>query len=158
MFGSRNLFRIFLPRLECNIDLPLFIRKFSYKSVKCCETMKYLNVAEKNDAAKSISAILSKGSARRTEGLSKFNKLYSFDINFRGNMTNMVMTSVSGHLMTYDFADIYKNWQTCDPINLFSAPVIKQCPENFINIKRTLEREVQILVDCIGKLTRKKIN
>lgn len=145
----RNRFRIFFPRLKCNIDHSVFVRKFCSKSVECGETMKYLNVAEKNDAAKSISAILSKGNARRTEGLSKFNKLYSFDINFRGNMATMVMTSVSGHLMTYDFADIYRNWQTCDPINLFSAPIIKQCPENFINIKRTLEREVQISVDSI---------
>lgn len=142
MFGRQNLVRLFFPRLKCKTDRSVFDKKFSTKTAKCDETMKYLNVAEKNDAAKSISAILSQGKARRSEGLSKFNKLYSFDINFRGNMTAMVMTSVSGHLMTYDFADIYKNWQTCDPISLFSAPVIKQCPENFINIKRTLEREV----------------
>lgn len=105
--------------------------------------MKYLNVAEKNDAAKSISALLSGGTARRTEGLSTYNKLYSFQCNFKGAQTDMIMTSVSGHLLTFDFIDAYKQWQSCDPISLFDAPVIKLCPENFVKIKKTLEREVR---------------
>lgn len=105
-------------------------------------TMKYLNVAEKNDAAKSIAGLLSNGSARRSEGLSPYNKLYSFNINFQGTPTDMVMTSVSGHLMTQDFMDAYRNWNSCDPISLFDAPVLKFCPPNFVKIKQTLEREV----------------
>lgn len=132
----------FCNQSKCNkIYSNLNIRQYC-SSVNGNEIMKYLNVAEKNDAAKSIASILSNGTARRTEGLSKFNKLYSFDANFRGTQTNMVMTSVSGHLMTFDFSDVYKHWQSCDPISLFEAPVIKHCPENFMNIKRTLEREV----------------
>lgn len=105
--------------------------------------MKYLNVAEKNDAAKSIAALLSNGNSRRTEGLSPYNKLYSFQINFKGTPTDMVMTSVSGHLLTHDFIDAYKQWQSCDPISLFDAPVVKFCPENYVIIKQTLEREVR---------------
>lgn len=105
--------------------------------------MKYLNVAEKNDAAKSIAALLSNGNSRRTEGLSPYNKLYSFQVNFKGVQTDMVMTSVSGHLMTHEFMDAYKQWQACDPISLFDAPVFKICPENFVKIKQTLEREVK---------------
>lgn len=107
-------------------------------------TMKYLNVAEKNDAAKSIAALLSNGNSRRTEGLSPYNKIYSFQANFKGTQTDMVMTSVSGHLLTYDFIDAYKQWHSCDPISLFDAPVIKYCPENYIKIKQTLEREVSL--------------
>lgn len=110
------------------------------------QTMKYLNVAEKNDAAKSISALLSKGAARRTEGLSPYNKLYSFQTNFLGNQAEMVMTSVSGHLMTQDFVDSYRHWQAVDPLSLFDAPIVKMCPENFIKIKKTLEREVNIQI------------
>lgn len=106
-------------------------------------TMKYLNVAEKNDAAKSIAGLLSNGTSRRTEGLSPYNKLYSFNINFKGIPTDMVMTSVSGHLLTHDFVDAYKQWQSCDPISLFDAPVVKFCPENYMKIKKTLEREVK---------------
>lgn len=116
------------------------VQQYSKSSVA---TMKYLNVAEKNDAAKSIAALLSNGTARRTEGLSPYNKLYSFGINFKGTQTDMVMTSVSGHLLTHDFIDAYKQWQSCDPISLFDAPVVKFCPENFVKIKQTLEREVR---------------
>lgn len=104
--------------------------------------MKYLNVAEKNDAAKSISAFLSNGNSRRSEGLSVYNKIYSFQNDFKGQNANMAMTSVSGHLMTHEFVDTFKGWQTCDPINLFDAPIYKKCPQNFLNIKKTLEREV----------------
>lgn len=107
--------------------------------------MKYLNVAEKNDAAKSIAGLLSNGTSRRAEGISPFNKLYSFQITFKGTPTDMVMTSVSGHLLSQDFIDAYKQWQSCDPISLFDAPVLKFCPENYVKIKKTLEREVKCL-------------
>lgn len=131
-------------------------RQFSYK----CEpllnvrkysgttraNMKYLNVAEKNDAAKSIAALLSNGNSRRSEGLSPYNKLYSFQVNFKGVQTDMVMTSVSGHLLTQDFLDAYKSWHSCDPISLFDAPVVKFCPENFVKIQKTLEREVKFVI------------
>lgn len=111
-------------------------------SVATKPIMRYLNVAEKNDAAKSIAALLSNGTARRTEGMSTYNKLYCFQANFRGNPTDMVMTSVSGHLMTQDFVDAYRHWQAVDPISLFDAPIVKMCPDNFIKIKKTLEKEV----------------
>lgn len=135
---NKNLVQL----LKCNKNYFKINVSNCRKSTKSNEKMKYLNVAEKNDAAKSIASILSKGTARRTEGLSKFNKLYVFDANFRGAQTTMVMTSVSGHLLTFDFLDIYKHWQGCDPISLFDAPVTKHCPDNFKNIKKTLEREV----------------
>lgn len=105
-------------------------------------TMRYLNVAEKNDAAKSIANLLSNGAARRSEGLSTFNKLYSFHTMFRGQPADMVMTSVSGHLMEQDFNDAYRQWHSVDPIALFDAPIVKICPERFIKIKQTIEREV----------------
>ncbi|KAJ8931678.1 hypothetical protein NQ314_015394 [Rhamnusium bicolor] len=47
----------------------------------------------------------------------------------------MVMTSVSGHLLGYEFISTYKNWQGCNPVALFDAPVIKTCPQDFQNIK-----------------------
>lgn len=138
MFCWKNLFRNSYLRFQCESSI-INVRKFSKKAIA---TMKYLNVAEKNDAAKSIAGLLSNGSSRRTEGLSPYNKLYSFHINFKGAPTDMVMTSVSGHLLTHDFTDAFKQWQMCDPISLFDAPVIKFCPENYVKIKKTLEREV----------------
>jgi DNA topoisomerase-3 len=64
------------------------------------------------------------------------------------------MTSVSGHLLSQDFVQSYRNWRGCNPEQLFEAPITKTCPENFINIKRTLEREIRfcqgliIWTDC----------
>lgn len=43
--------------------------------------MRALFVAEKNDAAKSIAAILSRGTSTRRDGRSRFNKIYQFTAN-----------------------------------------------------------------------------
>lgn len=141
MFHWKQLIRFSQIAFKCENS---FVNVRNY-CVTSGATMKYLNVAEKNDAAKSIAALLSNGNSRRTEGLSPYNKLYSFQVNFKGQQTDMVMTSVSGHLLTQDFLDAYRSWQSCDPISLFDAPVIKFCPENFKKIKQTLEREVIFL-------------
>ncbi|XP_045448692.1 DNA topoisomerase 3-alpha [Melitaea cinxia] len=116
--------------------------------------MKYLNVAEKNDAAKNIALHLSRGTSRKREGFSQYNKIYEFDAEVMGQKCEMVMTSVSGHLLTMDFVSAYKSWQSCNPLSLFDAPVYKYCPENYEKIKKTLEREVRscqgliIWTDC----------
>ena len=47
----------------------------------------------------------------------------------------MVMTSVSGHLLSHDFAGQFKNWRGCNPLALFDAPVVKYCPKDYENIK-----------------------
>ncbi|CAH8540395.1 unnamed protein product [Schistosoma turkestanicum] len=117
-------------------------------------TMKVLSVAEKNDAAKNIAEILSRGGSRRREGLSKFNKLYEFPMNLNGQNVIMVMTSVSGHLTNYDFPPNYKSWHSCNPMVLFNAPIAKQVLKDYEPIKQTLQREVRscqkliIWTDC----------
>lgn len=115
---------------------------------------KVLCVAEKNDAAKGIADLLSNGRMRRKEGLSKFNKIYEFDYHLYGQNVTMIMTSVSGHLLAHDFQMRFRKWQSCNPLVLFEAEIEKYCPENFIDIKKTLEREAQhcqalvIWTDC----------
>uniref|UniRef100_A0A8C7JEH0 DNA topoisomerase n=1 Tax=Oncorhynchus kisutch TaxID=8019 RepID=A0A8C7JEH0_ONCKI len=52
------------------------------------------------------------------------------------------MTSVSGHLLGLEFKAQFQKWHSCNPVLLFDAEVEKYCPENFVQIKRTLEREV----------------
>lgn len=75
-------------------------------------------------------------------------------MNFRGQQSKIVFTSVSGHLLTHEFSNAYRNWQSCSPEQLFDAPVVKKCPDNFVKIKQTLEREVRtchgliIWTDC----------
>nr|KAF6274318.1 DNA topoisomerase III alpha [Myotis myotis] len=71
---------------------------------------KVLCVAEKNDAAKGIADLLSKGRMRRREGLSKFNKIYEFDYHLCGQNVTMIMTSVSGHLLAHDFQMQFRKW------------------------------------------------
>ncbi|XP_059126802.1 DNA topoisomerase 3-alpha isoform X1 [Peromyscus eremicus] len=115
---------------------------------------KVLCVAEKNDAAKGIADLLSNGRMRRKEGLSKFNKIYEFDYHLYGQNVTMIMTSVSGHLLAHDFQMKFRKWHSCNPLVLFEAEIEKYCPENFIDIKKTLERETQhcqalvIWTDC----------
>ena len=66
----------------------------------------------------------------------------------------MAMTSVSGHLLATEFVGNCKNWAATNPVTLFDAPVMKYCPDNFADIKRTLEEETRksqyliIWTDC----------
>ncbi|XP_077591384.1 DNA topoisomerase 3-alpha [Stigmatopora nigra] len=113
-----------------------------------------LCVAEKNDAAKGISEIMSNGRSIRREGMSKFNKIYEFEYHLFGQNVKVSMTSVSGHLLCHEFNASYKNWQSCNPVQLFDAEIHKYCPDGMIQIKRTLEKEVRqcqaliIWTDC----------
>lgn len=108
--------------------------------------MKVLNVAEKNDAAKNIAGLLSRGTAQKREGLSKYNKIYCFqtEVPQLGGNCDMIMTSVSGHLMDFDFDDAFRGWNSCPPNSLFEAPIkesIKRTDKIGNFIKKTLERE-----------------
>ncbi|XP_065540765.1 DNA topoisomerase 3-alpha isoform X2 [Lathamus discolor] len=115
---------------------------------------KVLCVAEKNDAARGIAELLSNSRMRRREGFSKFNKIYEYDYQIFGQNVTMVMTSVSGHLLAHDFKMPFRKWHSCNPLALFDAEIEKYCPENYMDIKRTLEREIQqcqalvIWTDC----------
>lgn len=118
------------------------------------QSMIVLHVAEKNDAAKTIASLLSRGTSSRREGKSVYNKIYTFNYQFFGEDCQNGMTSVSGHLMNYQFVGEYKKWSACDPVSLFSCPIEKVVPENMVKIKRTLEiearktRKLVIWTDC----------
>ena len=87
-------------------------------------------------------------------GFSKFNKIYEFDLQIFNQRCQMIMTSVSGHLLALEFKEGFKKWGQCHPVELFNAPVEKYCPENFVDIHRTLAREIShcqkliIWTDC----------
>lgn len=77
------------------------------------------------------------------EGLSPYNKIYEFDAQVWNQRCRMTMTSVSGHLMGFDFLGPYRSWHGCSPLELFDAPLAKSCSqESYIKIKKTLEREI----------------
>ncbi|KAL5106637.1 DNA topoisomerase 3-alpha [Taenia crassiceps] len=127
--------------------------------------MRILNVAEKNEAAKNIAAILGQGRTTRREGCSRFNKIYEFPMAFNGANCLFVMTSVSGHLLNYEFPQSFRPWyltfkthftlrDSCNPLTLFDAPIVKKCITECESIMRTLEREIRncshliIWTDC----------
>jgi len=68
--------------------------------------------------------------------MSKFNKIYEFPYTVNGMQADMVMTSVSGHLLNFEFEEKYRKWWSCSPIQLFDLPVSKECKEqSMMNIK-----------------------
>lgn len=116
--------------------------------------VRVLSVAEKNDAAKSLANVLSNGRCSKREGFSRFNKIYEFECKMMNQQVKMSMTSVSGHLLALEFIGMFKKWNSCNPVDLFSVPVQKYCPESYLDIKKTLEKEIKgcksliIWTDC----------
>ncbi|KAG9343025.1 hypothetical protein JZ751_015243 [Albula glossodonta] len=129
-------------------------RHYSAEMIRRTQIKKVLCVAEKNDAAKGIAEIMSNGRARRREGLSVYNKIYEYEYHLFGQDVTVSMTSVSGHLLGLEFKAPFQKWHSCNPVLLFDAEVEKYCPENFVQIKRTLEKEIRqcqalvIWTDC----------
>ncbi|KAL8159182.1 hypothetical protein V2J09_000719 [Rumex salicifolius] len=105
--------------------------------------IRVLNVAEKPSVAKSVSGILSESRFRFRDGKSRYNKIYEFNYTIRGQQCEMLFTSVTGHLMETEFDDRYKKWHSCDPVQLYEAPIRKYVPEDKTDIKRTLEEEAR---------------
>lgn len=147
--------------------LPNGLKSFSYQTTKAVwcnivrraastEMIRVLNVAEKNDVAKNVSNILSKGTSRRREGYSVYNKVFDFKVYvpILGSQCEMIMTSVSGHLLNYNFVSKYSKWYSCDPKVLFSAPITHVCTDMSNKIKSTIQREIRkcsaliIWTDC----------
>lgn len=91
--------------------------------------IKVLNVAEKPTVAKEISRILSKGKAERSAGRSKYNPIFKFPYTLNGQQVDMIVTSVLGHLLSRDFHDNVKKWWSCDPSELFDAPIKQIVPQ-----------------------------
>ena len=125
--------------------------------------MTILNVAEKNDAGKHIAKFLSNDRFRLRRGPSRGNPLYDFHVparnlprflNCNANTQQMTMTSVSGHLMCYDFAERFRDWGACNPIELFDCPIEKNVLQNMNDCAENLRQEARtcniliIWTDC----------
>jgi DNA topoisomerase-3 len=51
-------------------------------------------------------------------------KNYKFDYNFqRWGQSSVTFTSVAGHIQEADFPDRYRKWMSCQPSDLFDAPI-----------------------------------
>ena len=64
------------------------------------------------------------------------------------------MTCVAGHILQHDFSDTHRKWQSCDPFELFDAPVEVQVPPDKKAIVDNLSSEARkahqlmIWTDC----------
>ncbi|KAK1947637.1 DNA topoisomerase 3-alpha [Phytophthora citrophthora] len=105
--------------------------------------MRVLNVAEKPSVAKEIANILSSGHAQRRAGLSKYNALFEFPYQVQGQHVQMVVTSVTGHIMELDFDTSVRSWYSCDPVELFTARIVKKVrsDDTMKKIEKTLMKE-----------------
>ncbi|XP_042417323.1 DNA topoisomerase 3-alpha-like [Zingiber officinale] len=108
-------------------------------------TIRVLNVAEKPSVAKAVAEILSRrsGGMRSREGRSRFNRVFEFEYAIGSQVCHMLVTSVTGHLMELEFEDRFRKWHSCDPVDLYNAPVRKFVPEDKLDIKKTLEEEAR---------------
>jgi DNA topoisomerase III len=109
--------------------------------------MKILNVAEKPSVARSISSLLSSSTTTR-RGLHQYCPNICFS-----HRSQMVFTSVLGHLYSLDFAN-KSRWNEVDPEELFVSEVEKFIQPEHLKIKENIEREavkadmVIIWTDC----------
>ncbi|CAL4912722.1 unnamed protein product [Urochloa decumbens] len=105
--------------------------------------IRVLNVAEKPSVAKAVAEILSRGSMQSRAGRSQYNRVFEFNYAINGRACRMLVTSVTGHLMELEFEDRFRRWHSCDPADLFHAPVRKSVPQDKQAIKQTLEEEAR---------------
>ena len=95
-----------------------------------------LMVAEKPSIATSIAQALCKG---KLEGRGKSPPIYEFDGTFLNKNVIIKVTSVTGHVFSVDFPPKYQHWDSVDPIDLFTAPIISISEKG--GIVKHLERE-----------------
>ena len=111
--------------------------------------VKVLNVAEKPSVAKAITRILSRDNSTSRTGFSKYNRCFDFECDVGGKRKQMIVTSVTGHIMNIDFAESHRHWTSCDPVQLFEAPIIKSINSDKESICQTLRREAKKCAELI---------
>ena len=51
-------------------------------------------------------------------------KNYKFDFRFQQwGQSNVTFTCVAGHIVAQDFQDRFRKWHSCQPADLFDAPI-----------------------------------
>ena len=130
--------------------------------------MRILCVAEKPSIANSITGILSCGGhVERQNGKDKYCKNNHFQYKLPPNHTvkinarqvppglvDVTVTSVRGHVMSCDFGEQYKAWRSCQPAELFKAPIQITVSDDAKHIATNLRQQtsgadlLMIWTDC----------
>jgi DNA topoisomerase-3 len=84
-----------------------------------------------------------------------YNKNYEFQFNFPAwGQCDVIMTSVSGHLISHDFEQRFKKWSSCDPSALFEARIESFVEDGKKGIAKNIETKARwcqylyIWTDC----------
>lgn len=114
-----------------------------------------LNVAEKPSIAKLIALFLSDGNSSKGHSHSKYNPVYNFERDFRGQDADIIVTSVTGHIQGLQFPLKYKSWRNVDPSKLISeAKVERVFSEDKLPIVKNLKKfgkqatDLVLWLDC----------
>ncbi|KAI0302708.1 DNA topoisomerase [Russula brevipes] len=86
--------------------------------------MNVLCVAEKPSISRSITNILSGGQFQTRNTRCNFVKNYDFD--YPQARAKFTITCVAGHILQHEFAQSHRTWHSCDPFQLFDAPIETQ--------------------------------
>ena len=108
-----------------------------------------LNVAEKPSIAKHLAnALRGPNPLQRETSFSKYNPIYTCPGNFQNTQSEIITTSVTGHIKNLAFDVKYKNWQTTDPLILLkSAEIFSRINQDKKNIKKNLESLIKKTTD-----------
>ncbi|KAJ2671440.1 DNA topoisomerase 3-alpha [Coemansia sp. RSA 1085] len=104
--------------------------------------------------ARSVVQILSNGSFTTRNGRSRYNKNFDFQYRISGTFEQATMTSVAGHVTELDFPLNVRRWQSCNPLCLFTSPIVESIEERTRDIASNLELEARtathlyIWTDC----------
>uniref|UniRef100_A0A0D3FE71 DNA topoisomerase n=2 Tax=Oryza barthii TaxID=65489 RepID=A0A0D3FE71_9ORYZ len=113
------------------------------KAEIAASSLRFLPLPERSLRLLSRCTTAPSGGMRSREGRSRYNRVFEFDYSIGGRACHMLVTSVTGHLMELEFDDRFRRWHSCDPADLFHAPVRKSVPQDKQDIKRTLEEEAR---------------
>ena len=94
-------------------------------------------------SSRDLSRTLARSPSLQRAGHSQYNGVYDFRCEVMRQNAEMRFTSVSGHVMEIDFVQSHKKWNSCNPLELFTAPVVKRVRPDMDGIERTLQDEAR---------------
>jgi DNA topoisomerase III len=85
-----------------------------------------------------VTEILSKRNYDKSESLSKYNPVFEFDYKIKDQDYKMIFTSVTGHLMSYDFKNKTK-WELEETEGLYNMDIVKFIKNDSLHIVSNLD-------------------
>ncbi|KAI0295814.1 DNA topoisomerase [Multifurca ochricompacta] len=111
-----------------------------------------LCVAEKPSISKSITNILSGGQFQTRS--TRSNIIKNYDFSYPHSRANFTVTCVAGHVLQHDFAQSHRKWHSCDPFELFDAPIVtevapdKKAIADNLTAEALKAQQLMIWTDC----------